>query len=88
VSTKPGALQGGHLVTASSSVVSRLWGYVIESVTLVVWMRLPLEPVIVIVARVRTALEAETVKVEDVVAGLGENEPLTLLGRPLALNAT
>ena len=56
--------------------------------TLVVWVRPPLVPVIVIVARVRSALEAVTENVEDELAGLGENEPLTPPGRPLALRET
>ena len=58
---------------------------------MVLALREPLVPVIVIVALARLALDAVTVRVE-LVAGAatvtGEKEPFTLEGRPLALRLT
>ena len=52
------------------------------------WESAPLVPVTVTVTRANVAFDAVMVSVDDEVAGLGENDPVTLAGSPLTARLT
>lgn len=63
--------------------VQRSW-----SDALVLCERLPLVPVTVNVVRLNRSPDHVNVNVDEEVAGLGENDPLTPAGRPVTLRLT